>query len=191
MIARFIKSINYRLVLAIVVLLAALCFLAASVNHTQVNIDENRPFAIIASDKQSMAPDFTLMTSDGQKVTLSEAVKKGPVILDFWASWCGPCRMEMPELQTVYKKYQARGVQLYGVNSDDQAPAINEFLKDNHVVYPTLVDSDHHTHNVYGVNSIPLVLIVDGDMRVVAGSDGYDPDTKVDLSRTLDNVLNS
>jgi|SRR5579883_2267578 len=189
MFARFARSINIKLVLAIAFLLAALGILASSASRTEVAIDTSRPFALVAADKQTNAPDFSLSTPDGQHVTLSEAVKNGPVILDFWATWCGPCRAEMPELQTVYEKYKGRGVQLYGVDGNDQAEAIKSFSEQNHVQFPLLVDTKASVHDAYGVNAIPLVVIVDSNMHVVAGSEGYDTDTQTDLSRTLDKLL--
>jgi len=178
-----------KLLLTVAFLVVALGVLVYSTNRTTVQMDENRPFGMIPSDQQQTAPDFTLSTPNGQKVTLSEAVKKGPVMLDFWATWCGPCRMEMPELQKVYEKYRGRGVQLYGVNKSDNSKIIAQFSQDNHVGFPTLVDSDQSVSGAYGVQSIPFIVIVDSDMHVKAGNDGYDPDTKTDLPRTLDELL--
>jgi peroxiredoxin len=185
------RSPDPKLIITIAFLIVALGVLVYSTRQTVVEIEDNRPFAMIPADKQQDAPDFTLTTADGQTITLSQAVKKGPVMLDFWATWCVPCRMEMPELQKVYEKYKDRGVQLYGVNANDKSQIIGAFSRDYHVEFPTLVDSKQTVAASYGVQSIPLVVIVDKDMHVTASDNGFDPNTKADLPRTLDKLLGS
>lgn len=185
------KAIEPKTVITVIFLLAALVFLAVSVSHTSGFADTDKPFSIIPTDQQKTAPDFTLQTADGQTVKLSDAVKHGPVVLDFWATWCGPCRMELPDLENVYKTYKNKGVQFYGVNSDASAADITAFAQQNSITFPMLVDSKQAAATSYSVSSIPLTLVVDQNMRVVAASDGYDPSCKADLSHSLDTLIGS
>src|SRR5579859_2483449 len=78
----------------------------------------------------STAPDFTLQALNGQEVQLSSYRKKGPVVLAFWASWCGPCRMEMPMLETFYRQTRGSGVQLLAISIDSDASAARRFAEE-------------------------------------------------------------
>lgn len=184
------KAVDPKLTVAIIVLVAALVMLGASASRTPVG-DDDQSFGLIAPDKQPAAPDFTLQAADGRTVKLSDAVKQGPVVLDFWATWCGPCKMELPDLQSVYSAYKGRGVQFYGIDSDpDVSPAeISSFAEQNHVDFPMLLDSKAQAAQAYSVDAIPRTIIVDKDMKVVANNEGYDPQTKANLSHSLDSLL--
>jgi cytochrome c biogenesis protein CcmG, thiol:disulfide interchange protein DsbE len=88
----------------------------------------------------SPAPDFTLPTADGGTVRLAD-LKGKPVLINFWATWCQPCREEMPMLQAAQKRYGAR-VQFVGVNTKDQPDWAAEFLQEVNITYPQVVDFD-------------------------------------------------
>lgn len=150
---------------------------------------DQAPFGILPASKQETAPDFTVKTADGASVTLSHAVKRGYVILDFWASYCGPCKMELPDYESLYKKYGTKGVQFYTVNSYDTPETIKMFASSIGLTMPMLVDDNGNITNNYGVNAIPLTLVIDKRRKVVAGSMGYDPNMTQDLPATLDKLI--
>lgn len=107
------------------------------------------------------APDFTLTGFDGKTVKLSDLRGK-PVVLNFWASWCGPCRAEMPDLEEVYKEHQDH-VQFYGVNltaQDNEADA-RAFAEAMGVTFPMLLDKDGDVSTRYRVYSIPSTFAID------------------------------
>ena len=112
-----------------------------------------------------MAPDFSLETAVGQTVTLSEIVDTSggagqPVILNFWASWCGPCRVEMPSLQEASVRYNGR-VAFIGINQGEDWPTISEFGAEYNVTYPLLIDPDNRVNRLYEVTSLPTTIIID------------------------------
>ena len=112
-----------------------------------------------------LAPDFTLQTAVGQTVTLSKitgAVTAAgqPVVLNFWASWCAPCRVEMPSLQQASVQYNGRTA-FIGINQGENIPTITEFGNEYGVTYPLLVDQDNQVNRLYEVSSLPTTIFID------------------------------
>lgn len=111
------------------------------------------------------APDFTLQTAVGQTIALSEIVDEAgalgqPVVLNFWASWCAPCRVEMPSLQQASIKYNGR-VAFIGINQGEDFATITDFGNEYNVTYPLLMDPDNRVNRLYEVSSLPTTFFVD------------------------------
>ncbi len=121
---------------------------------------------------QSAAPDFTLKTAEGRNLRLQE--QRGQVVmLNFWATWCGPCKQEMPHLNRLFDKYQASGFTLLGINVDDDprqavAAAARLGLK-----FPVLLDADKAVVKRYDMGSMPATVLIDRDGRVRYLHRGY------------------
>lgn len=108
------------------------------------------------------APDFTLQTLAGQSVALSE--QRGQVVVvNLWASWCGPCRAEMPAIQQVYDAQRERGLQVLAVNStvQDSADHARAFADELGLTFPILLDRDGDTTRSYAVRALPSTFIID------------------------------
>ena len=121
-----------------------------------------------------IAPDFTLKSLDGSNIKLSE--HRGEVILiNFWASWCGPCRQEMPLLDDLHQKYSPMGFSLYGVNVEEDSEAAKKMLRDLNVSFPILFDNDNDVSKAYDVIAMPTTVIVDRDGKVHYVHHGYKP----------------
>jgi len=122
----------------------------------------------------SPAPAFTLASRAGQDVSLSQ-YKGNVVMINFWASWCGPCRQEMPLLESIYKKYNKMGFTMIGVNVEPDSNAANEWLKATPVSFPILYDRDSKVSKLYDVSGMPSTVIIDrsGKLRVLHR--GYKP----------------
>lgn len=109
------------------------------------------------------APDFTLQTPLGETVTLSDVMARSggqPVVLNFWASWCGPCRVEMPDLQRAAMKYNGRAA-IIGVNQGEDPATVTDFGNEFAITYPLLVDQDNDVNRTYNVNSLPTTIFID------------------------------
>ena len=100
------------------------------------------------------AGNFTLKSASGQNVKLSEF--RGQVVLiNFWASWCGPCRQEMPHLDAIHKKYQPLGFTVFGVNVEQDREMADKILRDIPVSFPILFDDDNTVSKLYEVDAMP------------------------------------
>jgi peroxiredoxin len=106
------------------------------------------------------APAFTLQSTSGQQVSLAQ-FKGDVVMINFWASWCGPCRQEMPLLDSIYRKYKDMGFELIGVNVEPDSKAANAWLKATPVTYPILYDPQSQVSQLYQVQAMPTTVIID------------------------------
>lgn len=120
------------------------------------------------------APDFTLKALDGSNLRLAE--QKGDIMLiNFWASWCGPCIQEMPALDKLAQKYQPMGVQVWGVNVENDSSAAKAYLNKVQVAFPILFDTENAVSKAYQVDAMPTTVILDKDGKVRAVHRGYQP----------------
>lgn len=110
-------------------------------------------------------PDFTLQTVDGETVSLSD-YRGRPVVLNFWATWCTPCREEMPLLQDSYEAHAEEGLVVIGVNVRETPEAIERFLDEVIIDFPILLDSDTAVVNRYLVTSLPMTFFIDRNGRL-------------------------
>ncbi len=123
------------------------------------------------------APDFHLTSLDGRTVSLSDYRGKKKVVLSFWASWCGPCRMEAPVLREFYtKNAKAREqFELLGINMDDEREAAAKAAEDLKIPFPVLLDSQQKTAAAYEVYAIPTLMVIDKGGKVEFGTIGFNP----------------
>ena len=116
--------------------------------------------------------DFEMETPDGKAVKLSDYVGKGKVVLvDFWASWCGPCRREMPNLVEAYAKYKGKNFEIVGVSLDQDGAAWKESIKKLNMTWPQMSDLKFWQSKgaqLYAINSIPHTVLIDGDGTIIA-----------------------
>jgi thiol-disulfide isomerase/thioredoxin len=132
------------------------------------------PASGTAPSSSGPAPQFTLDARGGSKISLTQ-YKGQVVMLNFWASWCGPCRQEMPLLENIYKKYNKMGFTLIGVNVEPNSNEAEGFLKQTPVSFPVIYDKDSTVSKAYDVQGMPSTVIIDrkGNIRVLHR--GYKP----------------
>ena len=115
-----------------------------------------------APQKGFLAPGFTLESNTGENISLAD--QQGKVLLiNFWTSWCPPCRAEMPAIQRVYKEYQADGLVVIAINATDQdeLASVKSFIADRQLTFPILLDKDGEISRLYNLHSLPTSFFVD------------------------------
>jgi len=142
-----------------------------------------------ASQKMSgKATNFTLKSRSGKNIKLSE-LRGDVVMINFWASWCGPCRQEMPLLEKIHKKYKKLGFTLLGVNVEQDTNAAKRYLKDVRVSFPILFDKTNKTSKLYNVSAMPTTILIDrnGNKRFI--HKGYKPGYENDYKKQIKKLL--
>lgn len=134
------------------------------------------------------APDFTLKSMSGTNLNLTE--QRGTIIvINFWASWCGPCRTEMPVLQDFYDKYQDLGVSVWGVNVEQENQAGRDFLADLNLTFPILFDASNTLSATYQVEAMPTTIIIDRDGLVRYAYKGYKPGYEKKYAKAIKKLI--
>lgn len=118
------------------------------------------------------APRFTVRNLQGNRVSFSE-FKGKVVILNLWATWCGPCRIEMPGFEALYRRFRTEGLTILGVSLDKDADAkVQEFVDEHDLSFPILLDDRKEVENRYNTFTIPSTYVIDRSGRIVAVVDG-------------------
>ncbi len=145
---------------------------AAYANDKEIVAIKERTEKLKLTSPGHLFTDFGMQTPEGKAVKLSDYVGKGKLVLvDFWASWCGPCRREMPTLTEAYKLYKSKGFEIVGVSLDRNAEAWKKGIKDLGIDWPQMSDLkfwDCEGAKLYGVNSIPHTVLIDRDGVIIA-----------------------
>lgn len=126
------------------------------------------------TDKVNLySEEFTLTSLNGKQQSIDLTSFKGnPVVVNFWASWCGPCREEMPNLESSWIQHKDKGVVFLGINVlDDKSGAVS-FIKENNVTFTNLYDHDGKLASSFNINSLPVTLFVDAGGAIIQKSFG-------------------
>jgi len=118
------------------------------------------------------APNFTLKSLSGKNIKLSE-LTGNVVLINFWASWCRPCRQEMPLLNAIYNKYKPLGFTVLGVNVEEQVDNAKSFISERPVDFPILLDSKNQVSELYKVIAMPTTVVIDRDGNMRFLHQGY------------------
>lgn len=119
-----------------------------------------------------IAPNFNLEDLNGKKVHLKKY--RGQIVfLNFWATWCGPCKEEMPSMEALYQKFRERGFVFLTISVDyEKKKKVKEFIDKHHYTFPVLIDSKCLTLDLYGVKGIPTTILIDKKGRMVGRAVG-------------------
>jgi peroxiredoxin/outer membrane lipoprotein-sorting protein len=120
-----------------------------------------RPTAI---EIGSEAADFQLKDLEGREIQL-KSLRGNVVLLNFWATWCGPCRVEMPVIEKLHQQLRGKGLRVFGVN-DEEIETIREYVAEHEYSFPTLVDTDQQAMNLYRIRGIPTMVVIDREGKV-------------------------
>ena len=130
--------------------------------------------AATAAAASGPAPAFQLDAVTGEATNLSQ-FKGQVVMLNFWATWCGPCQQEMPLLEQMYKKYKPAGFTLVGVNVDKEAPPVRALLAKRPVSFPVLLDPASQVSKAYHIDEMPSTVLIDRKGNIRYLHRGYKP----------------
>ena len=134
--------------------------------------------------------EFSLQTLTGETLSLSGLQGK-VVFLNFWATWCGPCVIEMPSMEAIYKRYREKGLEILAVNFGESQAEVQAFMNNHGLSFPALLDEDGRTGGSYGIQAIPTSFLIDRDGNVVSRLVGsIDWDTP-EIHAVIESLLNS
>jgi peroxiredoxin len=125
------------------------------------------------ASKPFVPDDFTLGALDGSRRSLS-SFKGKVVLLSFWATWCGPCKAELPSIQALYNKMSAKGLVVLAVDLGEGKAKVAQFVREYGLTFPVLLDTDASVGSSYGASSIPTNYLIDRSGRIIARVVGYD-----------------
>jgi peroxiredoxin len=133
------------------------------------------------------APEFLLASLDGRKVSMSEFRGKKKVVVNYWASWCGPCRVELPELKRFYEKYHKEDsdFEILAVSIDEDRESAESFAFKAKLPFPVLLDLSHNVADAYSVEAIPTMFIVQKDGHVSYANTGLNESLEIQLGSQL------
>jgi peroxiredoxin len=137
-------------------------------------------------------PAFNLQTLDGKTVSIA-SYKGKVVLLDFWATWCGPCRKALPELKDLLQKNTGKPLVVISVSADENAKAAQEFVRANGMTWPQALDSQGKVaYGVFGIESLPSYVLIDAQGRIAYLMKGWAPfSTSALLSQAVSRTLNT
>lgn len=125
-----------------------------------------------SSEMKQPAPNFTLKSNSGKNIKLSE-FRGQVVLLNFWASWCGPCRTEMPLLVKIHEKYKGMGFTVLGVNVEEDSAPAKSIINKTKISFPVLFDQTNSVSKQYNVSAMPSTIVIDRDGNMRYLHEGY------------------
>lgn len=162
---KYLRIILFILGFIIVIVLAAWGYNYLSKNYSPEEIEQVGETDTI----KNKATDFEVLSSDNQKIKLSDFYGK-PIVVNFWATWCGPCRYELPAFNEIYKTYNEQ-VEFLMVNLTDSysetIEVVEEFINENEYEFPVYFDTEYSASNAYNIYSIPQTIFIDKDGNIV------------------------
>ena len=151
--------------------IAALTILTFAASATTVTIDELLRIGLQPLKEGTEIVDFELQDLTGATRRLSDFRGK-VVFLNFWATWCGPCRFEMPSMEKLYQRLNAKGLEIVAVNLQEDRSSVQRFVDEYGLSFHILLDTSGRIGATYGARSIPTTYIVDREGFVIAGTIG-------------------
>ena len=141
-----------------------------------------------ADSVEGAAPDFTLKSNQGKNIRLQE-LRGEVVMLNFWASWCGPCRQEMPLMNDIYQEYKDLGFTILAVNVDEDSADADRFLSAVPVDFPVLYDKQSKVSEMYQVDAMPTTVLIDRDGNKRFQHRGYKPGYEDDYAKQVKKLV--
>ena len=155
----------------LIFILAALLLPSLLPAAEKIRAEELEKVGLYALKEGTRSIDFVLKDLNGKEISLS-SFKGKVVLLNFWATWCPPCRAEMPSMERLYRRFKDKDLVILAVDLREEAKIVRKFVAGQKLSFPVLLDSDGRVGAIYGAQSIPLSYLVGRDGNVLAGSIG-------------------
>jgi cytochrome c biogenesis protein CcmG/thiol:disulfide interchange protein DsbE len=135
--------------------------------------------------------DFKLETISGEKISLYELLKSGPVYINFWAMWCVPCRAELKALQQIYDEFKFRGVNVISINIDSprSTSKVKSFIAGQKYAFPVLLDPNQEVFKKLNGYNLPYSLLIDRDGKLVKVRNSYLPGDEKEIKKDIETLL--
>jgi peroxiredoxin len=146
------------------------------------------PNVASAEGSRVKAPSFETTNLDGERIVLDDLVGSGPIVFDFWATWCKPCIKELPYIQRLHEEYADQGVQVFAVSTDSpkSQSKVKPFIRGRKFTFPVLFDADGEVfRKLQGKGAIPYVVVLDADGFIRYQHSGYRPGDEKELERVV------
>ncbi len=140
---------------------------------------------------QSSASDFILENINGESVQLSDVLQKGPVFINFWATWCKPCRQEMDEIQKLYQEFHPKGIQFLAISVDAEKSVskVKPYIKSKHYSFTVLLDTNGDIARDYYAQAVPFSVLVNTEGEIVYSNLGYKRGDELKLIKIFEKLL--
>jgi peroxiredoxin len=146
----------------------------------------------LGAQETGKAPDFTLQDFDGKTIKASDYLGKNPMIIDFWATWCGPCKQELPHLEKIYQTHKEKGLIFMAISEDSprSASKVKPYVKSKGFTCLVPMDPDGQVlSKFFGDNTLPLTILIDAEGKIVRTFNGYVPGQEADIEAIVTKML--
>jgi thiol-disulfide isomerase/thioredoxin len=171
-------KLNRLQILILLTVLAVIVILARYTSTSNSSVENVRP-----------APQFSLANLDGKNVSLKDFANK-VIVVDFWATWCGPCREEIPHLNELYENYRGKGLVVVGISMDAEGPeVVKQFAKELRMEYPVVMGNENVQQDFGGIVGLPTTFVIDRKGNIVKKYTGYQPAIMQDMEQTIKELI--
>ena len=141
-----------------------------------------------STDARPPAPDFALQTPSGKTVRLADLRGK-VVLIDFWATYCGPCKESVPALERLHRDLKAAGLEVVGISEDSYADAVAPFVAEHKMTYTVLLDLEQAAGEAYSLRGLPQAFLIDREGKIAARWFGWEPGHEAAMRAAVEAVL--
>jgi len=136
-------------------------------------------------------PDFTLESIEGERISLYNLLKTGPVYINFWALWCVPCRSELKVLQSIYEQFKDKSITILAINIDTprSSSKVKSFISSQKYSFPVLLDPNSEVFQKFGGTSLPFSILVDKNGKIVKTRNSFVPGDEKEIIKDIENVI--
>ncbi len=142
---------------------------------------------------ETEATNFVLENIDGDVIELNEHIGEGPILISFWATWCKPCKEELPHVQELLEKYEEKGLTVFAISTDSEKSVakVKPYIKSHNYRFEVLLDTNSEVARSYYVRSVPFTLIIDKSGKIVYQQLGYRKGDEIKVEEVISKIINN